>query len=79
MTIENQFGQPGRPVGRTLAGQVKRDRTPGKGRTNTMTESLNVYPKDRELLVKIMDYYGCSKSEAFRTVLRAHAAQIGVT
>ena len=51
---------------------------PPKRQGRTIMEGFSLYPTDRELLMKLMDYYGCSKSETFRTIVRAHAAQVGV-
>jgi len=47
-------------------------------RGNTIMEGFSLYPEDRRLLIALMRYYGCSKSETFRTIVRAHAAQVGV-
>jgi len=47
---------------------------PGK----TIQEGFSLYPEDRRLLFEIMDRYGCSKSETLRTMLRLHAAILGI-
>ena len=51
---------------------------PPSRKGQTTTESFSLYPGDRELLLKLMDKWGCSKSEAFRTIVRMAAAQTGI-
>lgn len=63
------------PAGKPM---VSERTVPPSRRGQTIPETFTLYPGDRRLLIGIMSYYGCSKSEAFRTIVRAHAAQVGV-
>jgi len=44
----------------------------------TIPETFSVYAGDRALLLDLMQLWGCSKSEAFRTCIRIAAAVNGI-
>jgi len=44
----------------------------------TFPETFSLYQGDRQMLLQLMQLWGCSKSEAFRTCVRmAHAFAMG--